>query len=100
MTTQQINASEMVQSLTGFEEIAVEKHMGIDVYMDGETKPIKVLRAMVFVLKTRDGMDPKSAKQIAQEMPMGEVQDMFEDEIEEDPEDPISVSGKDSAPSE
>ena len=73
VTTEQISASEMVQSLTGFEEIAIEKTMHVDPYKDGEAKPIRVLRALVFVLELRKGLDTAAARQAAMDMPMSAV---------------------------
>lgn len=100
MTTK-ITASEMVQSLNGFEELAIEKHMGIDPYADGERKPMAVMRAMVFVLRKREGATDQEARQAAMEMPMGVLKDIFEDEPEElDPENPETPAGEGSAPSE
>jgi hypothetical protein len=101
VTSAQISATDMVESITGFEEIAIEKHFGLDVYQDGEDKPIKVMRALAFLLRTREGLDAKTAKEQVMAMPMGAVQDLFADELEElDPEDPMTESGKDSEPSE
>lgn len=101
MTTK-ITANEMVQSLTGFDELAIEKHMGIDPYADGERKPMAVMRAMVFVLRRREGASDQEARQAAMEMPMGVLKDTFaEEEPEElDPENPETPAGEGSAPSE
>lgn len=91
-----LSAQEMVQSLTGFDEIAIDKHMGIDPYADGERKPIAVLRALVFVQKTREGLSAPAAKDVAMGMSMQDVQDSFEDEADDvDPEQPDSDQGKD-----
>lgn len=93
-----ISAGEFVQSLTGFEEIAIERHMGIDPYADGEAKPMKVMRALVFVQYTRDGVDPSTARQRAMDLTMHEVQERFEDEDPEIDEDsPETPSGEGSA---
>ena len=96
----QISASEMVQSLTGFEEIAIEKHMGIDPYADGETKPLKVLRALLFVQATREGMTAPAAREHAMGLAMGAVQDRFVEEEEPedlDPDEPETEAGKDDS---
>lgn len=94
-----ITASEMVESLTGFEEIAIEKHMGIDPYADGERKPLKVMRALVFVRATREGMDAPKAREHAMTLSMGQVQEQFaEDEPEIDSAAPETESGKDVTP--
>lgn len=96
-----ISASEMVQSLTGFEEIAIEQHMKVDPYADGERKPLAVMRALIFVQRKRAGDKDTEARRVAMSLPMGELQDLFADETPElDPEDPETPSGEDSAPSE
>lgn len=98
MSAEKISASEMVQSLTGFEEIAIEEHMGVDPYSDFQTKPLRVLRALVFVQKTREGAKPRDAKNHAMNLSMQSVQDSFEDETDEVMEDePVTEAGKDSS---
>lgn len=92
------SALETLNSLTGFEEIAIEKHLNIDPYADGERKPLKVLRALVFVLATRSGMDAPRAREHAMGMPMTEVNAQFSDEADDiDPEDPETEAGKGSS---
>ena len=92
---QPMSVSEMTESLTGFEEIAVEKHMHVDVYLDAETKPMKVLRALVFVDAVREGLTVPDAVKRAQEMPMKQVQDAFpDDDADDDLEDPITAAGE------
>lgn len=94
-----ISAGEMVQSLTGFEELAIEQHMKIDPYTDGGRKPVAVLRSLVFVVNKRAGKTDREAREIAMSMPAGELQDMFADEPEEiDPDNPETPAGEDSAP--
>lgn len=101
MSDDKISASEMVQSLTGFEEIAIERHMGIDPYADGEAKPLKVLRALVFVQRKRAGGKDAEAREYAMGLTMGEVQDLFAKESPElDPENPETPVGEGFAPSE
>lgn len=97
-----ITASEMVQSLTGFEELAIEHHMKIDPYADGARKPLSVMRALVFVLRKREGLKDHEARQAAMGMPMSEVQGFFAEEGPEDidPENPETPSGEGFAPSE
>lgn len=100
MTTK-MTAEEMVSSLTGFDEIAIEKHMGIDPYADGERKPVKVLRSLVFVLKLREGMNAAAAAKAANELTVGEVNALFAEEpVAEDgtEEQPVTATGNDSAP--
>lgn len=100
MTSEKISASEMVQTLTGFEELAIEQHMKVDAYADGARKPMSVMRALVFVQHKRAGAKDAEARQSAMEMPMREVQAMFAEENPElDPEQPETPAGEGSAPS-
>lgn len=99
--TDQITASEMVQSLTGFEELAIERHMAVDPYADAERKPMAVMRALVFVLRKREGLKDADAREAAMSMPMGDLQNLFaEEEPELDPENPETAAGEGFAPSE
>lgn len=101
MTPEKMSATEMVQSLTGFEEVAIERHMGMDPYADAERKPMGVMRALVFVLRKREGMKDSEAREAAMSLPMGELQDLFAEETPElDPENPETPPGEGFAPSE
>lgn len=98
MTGTRMTTEEMSLSLTGFDEIAIEKHFDLDIYYDAETKGVKTLRALVFVALTREGLDASEAKAQAMGMPLGVLQNFFSDDEEFDPEEPVTESGKDSAP--
>ncbi|WP_395691799.1 hypothetical protein [Nocardioides sp.] len=101
MSTSPMTAEEMAESLTGFDEIAIEKHFGIDIYTDSETKGVKALRALVFVDLRRGGKSDDQAKQAAMEMALRDANTYFaDDEPELDPEHPETPSGNDSAPSD
>lgn len=84
------------ETLTGFDEIAIEKHMGIDVYMEAEHKPIKAIRALVFVHRTRAGDKPNDARKHALDLPFREVNDYFTDGEADDSDDdePVTEMGK------
>ncbi len=88
--------SEFADTLTGFDEIAIETHMGFSVY-DAEkaSQGIKSLRALVFVAKLRDGLNAPDAKKAALEMTAGVLNEFFADEPEDVIEDePDSDAGK------
>lgn len=89
---------EMVESLTGFDELAIEKHFdGFDVYTQGETKSIRAMRALAFVQFRRDGQTDRDALKAAQELPFKALAARFlPDEPEVDPQAPETPSGKDS----
>lgn len=93
MNVTDTTVTEMTESLTGFEEIAIEKHMGIDVYAEGEAKPLRVMRALIFAYLTREGMSAHEAKDAAQGLPMKACLDYFADDPAEldddDPETPV-----------
>lgn len=76
------SALDVMNSLTGFEEIAIEQHMDIDPYLDGDAKPMKVMRALVFVLQVREGLTPQKAKDHALGLPLSELQTQFLSEEE------------------
>lgn len=91
---------EMVESLTGFDELAIEKHFdGFDIYAHGETKGIRAMRALAFVQFRRDGQTDREAVKTAQELTFKALKDRFlPDQPEIDPADPETPSGKDSTP--
>lgn len=98
---EKLSAGDMINSLTGFEEIAIEQHMGTDPYADGERKPMKVMRALVFVQQTRSGMTPQEAKNHALNLSLADVQAAFSDEEDEVmPEEPVTEEGKEDSASE
>ncbi len=100
-TTDRPSVEEMTQSLTGFDEIAIEKHMGMDIYTDGETKPVMLLRSLVMVHKTRDGLSGPDARAAALGMKVSEVQDYFtESETALPDTEPETEAGKESSDSE
>jgi hypothetical protein len=85
-----ITVTEMVESLTGFDEIAIAKHFdGLDPYTDAQTKPILISRALVFV-HLRRGNEQRArlsdidAHTAAMTMPMGEVTTYFADGEDDD----------------
>ncbi|GAA4698258.1 hypothetical protein [Nocardioides nanhaiensis] len=93
--SEKLTASETIQTLTGFEEIAIEAHMGVEIYSEGQAKPMRVMRALVFVQRMRDGDNAHEARKVAMEMPMRELQDHFAPELEEiDPDAPDTPEGK------
>lgn len=96
-----LTATEMQQSLTGLEELAIEKHMGVDPYSDGAAKPMRVMRALIFVMRKREGLSDQKAREAAMSLPMGELKKFFAEEVPElDPENPETPAGEGSAPSE
>ncbi|MCM0618778.1 hypothetical protein [Nocardioides bruguierae] len=95
----QVTVDEMIQSLTGFDELAIEKHFnGFDIYTDGEARGIRAMRALAFVQFRRNEMKDLDAFKAAQGLSFREVSSMYlPDELELDPDAPETASGKDSA---
>lgn len=92
---QRPTVEEMVDSLTGFDEIAVEQAFGNDVISMLQKNPTMGGRALVFIAKRRDGMKDPDARKAAMEMRLGEVQAYFPDEAPEVNEDePVTAVGK------
>lgn len=92
-----MTVAEAMESLTGFDEIAIEKHFdGFDIYTDAQTKSIRAMRALAFVQYRRDGQTDRDALKAAQELPFRDLTSRFlPDEQEIDPDEPETPSGKD-----
>lgn len=87
MTTTQLTPltdetlSDMVMSLTGFDEIAIAKFFdGLDPYTDAETKPIPLNRALVFVHLRRQGKTDQAAHAEAMGWSMNRITTYFAEE--------------------
>lgn len=96
---EQVSADELFESLTGFDEIAIAKAFGVELFALQE-KPFLFMRAMVFILRRREGAKDPEAHHAAMAMTLGELTELFpEPEAELDPDAPETESGKDdSAP--
>ena len=94
MSAQEHTVTEVAESLTGFDEIAIEKSFGAAL---DELKPTMAGRALVFVVERRAGKDDGAAKNAAMSMPIGEVNAYFAEEPDDViPDEPDSDSGKDA----
>lgn len=102
MTTTDTTASEMTDSLTGYDEIAIEQAFdGFDIYIDAERHPVRSLRALIFVHQRReDGVSDAAARTAAAEMPLSEVNVYFAPDEEINEADPDTDAGKDDSPLE
>ena len=100
MSTTELTIEEVQESITGFDEIAVEQHMGMDIYTDAEAKPILLLRALVFVHQVHELKPAPEARKAALGMTLKEVQGYFAEPPEEiDEDEPDTEAGKgDSQP--
>jgi len=94
--------SEMIGSLTGFDEIAIEKATGHTIeWMSGHDHEIQLMRAVAAVQLARAEAGPKYADAYRQAMGMkqSEVLSYFAPEPEDAmPDDPDSEVGKGNSP--
>lgn len=89
--------TDVCNTLTGYDEIAITKEFGRD-FAVLVNYPTSLGRALIFVLNRRDGLTDKEAKRAAMEMRLGDVNDYFADEADDD-EDPDTAAGEgDSQP--
>lgn len=89
--TSDMTISEMTNSLTGFDEIAIAKHFGGEFTDLAENKPTTLGRALVFVAERRDGKTDQEAFQVAMDLPLGTCQSYFADEA-------VDPLGEETAP--
>lgn len=99
MSGTELTVSDVTDSLTGFDEIAIEKHMGMDIYTDRARKPVMLMRSLVFVMKRREGLSDVDAHKAALGMTVTEIHDFFPDDPDDeiDPEAPETPEGKDDS---
>lgn len=95
----QITSDEMLESLTGFDELAIEKAFDADWQTLVTQKQTMFLRALIFVQLRRDGKSDKDAKNAVMELSLKAANDFFaDDEVPDlDPDQPDSESGKDDS---
>lgn len=86
---------EFIDTLTGFEEIAIKGAFGEKPAELGAHDRTGVVRSLFFVAKKREGLKDNEAKHAALAATIGEVQAIFSDDDDEPtPDDPITESGK------
>lgn len=101
MSADKITIGDMLESLTGFEEIAISKHFDADIATLLASQATMAGRSLVFINLKRSGMTDSAAKQSAMEMTLKVVDDYFaEDDEEPMPEEPVTEAGKDDWPDE
>ena len=102
-TDEKLSLSELVDSLTGHEENAIEERFGAmpaDLIVRSLSK---LKRSLIFVAQQRKGDAPEAAYQHAMNMRLVDVVNLFQsDEEDADdamPTDPDTDQGKDDSPS-
>lgn len=95
----ELTSEEMVESLTGYEEIAIAKAFGSEVFDLAEHRPMTFLRACVFAHERRTGKNDADAKKAAMDLSIKATQEYFTEEPDEVmPDEPASAVGKDDEP--
>lgn len=90
------HADEVLENLTGFDEVAIQQAFGADVLKMTEDRPTLFMRALAFAVLRKEGKKDKEAHAEAMGMPMRALQDLFGDEDEPMPAEPVTESGKDA----
>lgn len=70
------SVEETFLSVNGFDDIAVEQKFGKEL---SDLSPVKTTRALVFVLKRRDGSSDADAFRAVMEMGLGDLNECFSD---------------------
>lgn len=101
MSYTDMTGTEMQESLTGYDEIAIEQSWGKTLQVLASDHVTKFQRALVFVHQRREGLSDADAKKACMEMGLGEVQGYFADDPEDiDDEEPETDAGKDASSDE
>lgn len=96
--TEKVTVSEMIESLTGFEEIAIAKAFDSDIFGLLNRAPTTAGRALVFIDRKRGGETDKEAKNHALSLTLKAVDEYYaEDEDEVMEEEPTTEVGKDDS---
>lgn len=87
-----MTAQEAMASLNGFDEEAIERAFGKEL---DDLSGRDTVRAIIFVLERRAGVNDRDAKKYAKEVRMGDLDGHFEATADEvDDEDPETEQGK------
>lgn len=98
MSAQKITTDEVIDSLTGFDEEAIEKQFGAPWQTLAAGRSTAFLRAMIFATRRQAGVADLDARQQVMEMTLRECQNLFGEEDEElDPDEPDTPAGKDAS---
>lgn len=94
---QKPTAAEVIDTLTGYDELAIEKAFGADVEtLARDGKWLRYLRAVAFGQELHKGATAADAYKTVLTLTQGELGDRFRDEDpDEDPDLPGSETGKD-----
>lgn len=98
MSDDKPNLSETLDSVTGYDEIAINQAFGRYFGLIVED-PTMLARAAIFVLQRRDGMKDAEAKKFVMDLPMSRVNVWFSDAPDDvAPDDPDTPAGEGDSP--
>jgi len=80
--------NEVIDSLTGYEELAIEKAFGDEFY---DLSLVKRMRALAFVLAKRGGKNDADAKKAVMAMSQAQVTEAFSDEDDDEGDDDLGI---------
>lgn len=90
---------ELLNSLTGYDELAITKAFDKSIFELAEQAASHYLRALIFVTELRAGKKADEAKKSVLSLTIRQAQDFFSDEPDEPtPDAPITSAGKGSSP--
>jgi hypothetical protein len=96
MSTIELTAEEVTDSINGYDEIAIKRAFGTDLYTLRE-EPMSFLRALIFIVERRTGKKDPQAYEAAMSLVLSGVHGYFAETPEDfDPEEPDSEAGKDA----
>lgn len=92
--------TDVLLSVNGYDEIAIARFFNAEL-TELQDKPLRAIRAMVFIAERRNGASDKDAYKAAMTLTQSEAADYFPDDPTDDetPDEPESEVGKDDAPS-
>lgn len=103
-TTAKLSMTDLVGSLTGYEEDEIEKQFGDPIGPLLGKSLARAGRALIFIVERRDGKNPAEARDAAMALRLVDVNDRFLDDDEDAddaiPEEPDTELGKPDMPVE
>lgn len=93
-TTDRKTITEISEAVTGYDELAVRKHMETDLYEAMETSPVLWSRCLIFVDRRHQGDSDVEAKKFAMSASVKAVNDHFAEDDDLDPDQPETPAGE------
>lgn len=101
MPSTETTMTDVLLSVNGYDEIAIASYFNAEL-TELQDKPLRAIRAMVFIAERRGGANDKDAYKAAMTLTQAEAAAYFPDDptdTDEHPDEPESEVGKDGAPS-